>query len=126
MKQLVDAPLTNNELSFIRELIQTSQLRRLYDPGLPRVEELRDLGNALTYLVEKLRALLGETVRLYLGDILDRIRNPEVKIKWNRRNNNCQVFCDSLISKAQFGPLVDPNAGLGDPLHLPYELRLST
>ncbi|KAK7619197.1 hypothetical protein IWX50DRAFT_233073 [Phyllosticta citricarpa] len=112
MKQVVGWPFakasrSKDEHRFIREFVRASQLERLDDPSLSKAEQQRSLEQVLDYLVDQLEELLEERLDFYMGDLAMRLAHPQTPILWDARHNNCQKFCDSLISERAFLPLVN-------------------
>ncbi|KAK8227061.1 hypothetical protein HDK90DRAFT_494035 [Phyllosticta capitalensis] len=112
MKQVVGWPFARasesaRERRFIRDLVQASKLERLYDPSLSRAERQQNLDGVLGFLLDQLKTILQDRLQLYLKDLALRLAHPEVRIRWDATRNNCQNFCDSLLSQRRFQSLVD-------------------
>ncbi|KAF8459251.1 hypothetical protein BDZ91DRAFT_851991 [Kalaharituber pfeilii] len=70
----------------------------------------RKLEESTRKIVEKLRNLLDSRVKVHLNLISQKLFNPEIKLRWSYRTNNCQNFCDNLLDWSEFGPLVAPSS----------------
>ena len=84
----------------------------------------RNLLNAvLEPIMARLRTLMEPRVGIMLGSITQRLLDPGVKLRWDKKTNNCQNFCDNLIDYQIYGGLVPDSSatkqlGLHHPLYL--------
>jgi hypothetical protein len=109
MKQVVGgafAGVFNPKLEedIIDSLISESKV--IPDPGLGYAVREKLLDSSIERLVSKLKDYIGSRVKIYLKSIADRLIDRSIELRWNFRTNNCQNFCDSLINRDLFGPLL--------------------
>ncbi|KAH7134603.1 hypothetical protein B0J13DRAFT_560762 [Dactylonectria estremocensis] len=119
MKQVVGAPFSgvlvqDKELEVVRDVLAACK-QPFEDPGLPASDQIKLLDSALGPALDKLKALLGKRVRLYLESISKRLLDPDTKLTWSATGNNCQAFCNSIIDRNLFEPLVNGTMYKEDP-----------
>ncbi|KAH6651227.1 hypothetical protein F5144DRAFT_589499 [Chaetomium tenue] len=110
MKQVVGGAFCNffdpaSEDTLIDMFLAESE--RVENEGL----SVADKGKLMDGAVERLMPSLKKYLVLRVEDVIDSLvsRLLEVDLKWHPENNNCQSFCDGLIDRALFGPLVSPD-----------------
>ncbi len=54
----------------------------------------------------KLHDLMDGRVARMFGSVVGRLLDPGVKLRWDRQDNNCQMFCDALIDYSLYRGLV--------------------
>ncbi|KAH8591655.1 hypothetical protein B0O99DRAFT_267996 [Bisporella sp. PMI_857] len=73
-------------------------------------------------IVDKLKTHMQTRVDVMLQSISQRLLDTKVNLHWNRRTNNCQMFCDNLVDYSLYGNLLAPDTvselGTGEPLYL--------
>ncbi|KAJ4124157.1 hypothetical protein NW768_009511 [Fusarium equiseti] len=113
MKQIIGVPFSgghtlpnDQELSVVRDLLTACE-QPFDDPGLSTSDQLKVLNSALESVLDKLKDLLGSRLKVYLSSIAERLLDKNIKLAWSATSNNCQTFCNSLIDKTIFGPLVN-------------------
>ena len=80
------------------------------------------MNSVVEQIMERLVTLMKSRVDIMLESITQRLLDTNVKLHWDKKTNNCQKFCDSLINYQVYGSLIpDPSEtrllGL-DPLYL--------
>ncbi|KAK4248896.1 hypothetical protein C7999DRAFT_13172 [Corynascus novoguineensis] len=68
----------------------------------------RKLEQAAERLVVEAQPLLEPRIRYYLDLVATRIMDPDFRLNWDFMDNNCQKFCDGLLSYNVFGRVFDP------------------
>ena len=116
MKQVVGGAFSGTfdlqlEGEIVNALIIESQ--KTPDPGLRVSVRAKRLDASIDRLVKMLRQYIGSRVEIYLNSIASRLVDPETKLQWNNRTNNCQMFCDSILDYDLFGSLLAPPRKLG-------------
>ncbi|KAG7285969.1 hypothetical protein NEMBOFW57_008265 [Staphylotrichum longicolle] len=66
----------------------------------------------------KLHDLMDGRVARMLGSVVERLLDPGVKLRWDRQDNNCQMFCDALIDSSLYRGLVPTTRVEGIPPYL--------
>ncbi|KAI9868519.1 MAG: hypothetical protein M1813_005963 [Trichoglossum hirsutum] len=122
MKQVVGGAFceflnTDLEREIISDLISESQ-RDFEDPGLPTDKLASLMEGALERLFVKVKLLLVSRVDKLLNILVSRLLDPSTELHWDRRTNNCQNFCDALISTDLLGSLIAPSTPDAEPLYL--------
>jgi hypothetical protein len=94
------------EEHIIDRFIQESE--QILDQGISSVVDKTTLMNRR---VERLMLHLQKYLLPRVEPVLDSLvsRLLQVELKWNPQSNNCQIFCDGLIDRTQFGPLLSPD-----------------
>ncbi|KAL1624370.1 hypothetical protein SLS56_007839 [Neofusicoccum ribis] len=124
LKQVVGTPFTglsdqDEEREILKLLVEASTKGWFAHPAYSAMEQRSLLNEALSPLLGAVKELMESRVQSYLDFLSERLLSPDTKLRWNRRNNNCQNFCDALLSK---GPLVslfpETDTGQPDPLYL--------
>ncbi|KAI9933669.1 hypothetical protein MW887_008142 [Aspergillus wentii] len=120
MKQVVGGPFTGvtsrstetaEEKAIIQLLVEASK-KQIDDPGLSAADKKGMLDSALDPVMKSLKSLLQIRVRIYLSSIAARLIDPTLTtLTWSATSNNCQSFCNSLIDKELFEPLVSNHKG---------------
>ncbi|KAK0722628.1 hypothetical protein B0T26DRAFT_228208 [Lasiosphaeria miniovina] len=64
---------------------------------------------AVSPTLENLRLLMHSRVRLMLSSIARKLLDDTVDLKWDRRHNNCQNFCDNMIDYSVYGAFLAPS-----------------
>ena len=110
MKQVVGCPFTGKldqalETRIINGLLSATK-RKFDAPGITR-EERRKAMNLEARMAE-IKELIGPRLAIYLNSIASRLLEADTKLKWSPFTNNCQNFCDALIDRSLFAPLVKP------------------
>ncbi|CAM1505284.1 Fc.00g109210.m01.CDS01 [Cosmosporella sp. VM-42] len=111
MKQVAEVPFSHvlpldAELAIVEDLLEATRLP-FDDPGLPTSDQRSLLDSALQPVLEKVKSLLRSRVKVYLESITQHLLFPFIKLKWSATRNNCQTFCNSIISSFLFEPLVN-------------------
>ena len=88
------------------------------DPRAPKAQQVERLDRILDRILEKVRALLGGRVNSYLDVFARRLFDPRTKLRWNLLANNCQDFCDNLLSTTRFSSLFHQSSLEPQPLYL--------
>jgi hypothetical protein len=114
MKQVVGAPFSGIldqqlEHEIISGLVTASK-RSFNFSGVGVSEERKMMDECLDSALSKIEALIGSRVRVYLRSIVSSILDPGTNLRWSATDNNCQDFCDALISLDTFGPLLSPTS----------------
>lgn len=114
IKQVIGSPFTDaaeceKERDFIKQVVKAS--KTFWDPGIPRPERQRLLDCLLDELIHPLQHMLHDRLAWYIEDLAEKLTDRKFKIKWSKRKNNCQVFCDNLISVQKFGALFPRSKG---------------
>ncbi|ERF76414.1 hypothetical protein EPUS_06972 [Endocarpon pusillum Z07020] len=94
------------EDEIIDALIEASH--QIVDPGLGAAVAAAILEECLQILMAKLKEYLGPRISLYLASLAKRLVDVAVPLRWDFHTNNCQNFCDNLLDKELFLPLVAP------------------
>ncbi|KAL2143634.1 hypothetical protein VTI28DRAFT_10141 [Corynascus sepedonium] len=68
----------------------------------------RKLEQAAERLVVEAQPLLEPRIRYYLDLVATRLMDPDFPLHWDFMDNNCQKFCDGLLSYNVFGRVFDP------------------
>ncbi|KAK3389152.1 hypothetical protein B0H63DRAFT_499379 [Podospora didyma] len=63
----------------------------------------------LSPTLENLRQLMQSRIRLMLSTITRKLLDDTVDLKWDRRHNNCQKFCDNMIDYSVYGAFIAPS-----------------
>lgn len=71
---------------------------------------------SVSRLLEELQEYLGPRVSTYIDAIASRLADPSVDLCWDRISNACPAFCDRLIDRDMFGPLLSQSTT--SPLYL--------
>ncbi|KAK3901860.1 hypothetical protein C8A05DRAFT_34439 [Staphylotrichum tortipilum] len=69
-------------------------------------EQRRRWEEVLGPIEPKLHDLMDGWVARMLGSVVGRLLNPDVKLRRDRQDNNCQMFCDALIDYSLYRSLV--------------------
>ena len=96
-----------------REIITglvTASKRRLDDPGLHASEQRKLMDESLDWLLSKIKVLINSRVKIYLRSVASSLLDPATNLHWSATKNNCQNFCDALVSLDTFGALVSPTS----------------
>ncbi len=64
---------------------------------------------------QKLHDLMDSRVASMLGSVVGKLLDPEVKVGWDRENNNCQMFCDALIDYSLYRGLIPDKSSVSLP-----------
>lgn len=111
MKQVVGGAFSG----FLNEQLEDEILDALIeassqsaDPGLGAAFTAALFEESLQLLMGKFKKYLEPRITIYLSSVTNRLLDPTVPLRWDFRTNNCQNFCDSLLSKELFLPLVAP------------------
>ncbi|KAF5021924.1 hypothetical protein F66182_6027 [Fusarium sp. NRRL 66182] len=78
----------------------------LAEDGMSFAEQEAVLEQSTRRLLLHVKEYLASRVQAYISSITVRLLNPEVQLRWHYRANNCQAFCDKLIDRDLFGPLL--------------------
>jgi uncharacterized membrane protein YgcG len=81
------------------------------------LERKRAWNAVLIPIISNLRLLNGSRVETLLRSITQRLLDSSIDLKWDRRTNNCQMFCDNLIDHELYGSLVS-NPGKTERLYM--------
>jgi hypothetical protein len=108
MKQIVGGAFcglfdTRRENEIIDLLVEESL--QLVDEGVTEDQKSNMLDQSVDRLLKEIRAYLSPRIETYISNITKRLLDPDVKLRWNFRSNNCQNFCDNLIDRDLFGSL---------------------
>jgi hypothetical protein len=127
MKQVVGVPFSgilddeSLEDRIVEDVVAASRLP-FDDPGLTGADQRSLLESAIRPLLAKLQALIGTRVKAYLESISNRLLDPNTKLSWSLTGNNCQTFCNTLLSTELFRPLLNGpekwTSSSGEPLYL--------
>jgi hypothetical protein len=114
MKQVVGAAFSglldqDLECGIISGLVTASK-RSFDDPGLHASEQRKLLDESLDWLLPKIKVLIDSRVRVYLRNIASSLLDAGTNLHWSATKNNCQSFCDALVSIDKFGALVPPTS----------------
>lgn len=119
MKQVVGAPFSGllpqgPEIDMVYEILMASQS----DPKMNRIPQ-----SALKRVLKKTKVILQSRVTVYLDSITERLLSSEICVAWDALKNNCNTFCNSLVSRSIFEPLVHgpktlQNLKESEPLYL--------
>lgn len=106
MKQVVGIPFTGTlapdaEVEIIDELLAASRV------PFDEPDQQILLTDLLKPVLEKLKILIGSRVKIYLQSIAARLLDRTTKLAWSATSNNCQDFCDALIDRQLFEPLIN-------------------
>jgi hypothetical protein len=97
-------------------------------PTRSRVWFERKMEQAVERLALKVRPLLEPRINYYLGLVAAKLMDPSFCLSWDFSDNNCQNFCDGLLSYDVFGrvfePLDKPSDPSGDNSSVPRPLYL--
>ena len=87
-------------------------------PEHKRIRQL--LTEQVERIMRRLNTLMGARVNQTLEGITEKLLDPTVDLKWNKKTNNCQILCDNLIDHKLYGGLVAPTPTDDDsePLYL--------
>ncbi|KAF8536092.1 hypothetical protein BDD12DRAFT_852532 [Trichophaea hybrida] len=112
MKQIVGGAFAGYfdrqlEYEIIRDLVTESQVCNI-NPRKELEHGENKIMSAATRIVTKIRQLLEGKVQFYLSSITHRLFDPQTKLQWKRRSNNCQNFCNALLDWPTFGSLFPP------------------
>jgi len=105
------------EQEIISDLISESQ-QDFDDPGLPIDQQKSLMEGALSRLYSKVELLLSSRVERILKILVLRLLDPDTDLHWDQQTNNCQNFCDALISSDTLGPLLATSKSDMEPLYL--------
>ncbi|KAJ4141749.1 hypothetical protein NW768_000966 [Fusarium equiseti] len=84
----------------------------------PRGRSLR-IEKSMNLLFAKVQTYLSPRVEEYVDRIVQRLLDPSIALRWDRKKNSCQTLCDKLIDTETFGPLLAPqNDSDPSPLYL--------
>lgn len=97
------------EHEIISGLVSASK-RRFDDPGLHTSEQRKLVDESLDWLLSKIKVLIASRVDVYLRSIASSLLDPATNLHWSATKNNCQDFCDALVSLDTFGALVSPTS----------------
>ncbi|KAK3326732.1 hypothetical protein B0H66DRAFT_449385, partial [Apodospora peruviana] len=67
--------------------------------------------STLAPILANLHALMDDRVNVLLPSITQRLLDRNIPLKWNRRTNNCQNFCDNMIDYPLYGSFLSSSAG---------------
>ena len=80
------------------------------------------LNSVLEPIMERLITLMKPRVDIMLRSITERLLDTRVKLHWDKKTNNCQNFCDSLINYQIYGGLTSYSSEIKltglDPLYV--------
>jgi len=110
MKQVVGGAFSGYldeklEQEIVEALVKESQAYRT-DPRKSLEYNEKVLKAAADRMMEKVRKLLECRVRIYLGTIANKLFDESVDLRWDKKSNNCQNFCESIIDYETFSSLV--------------------
>ncbi|KAJ6443354.1 L-2,4-diaminobutyrate decarboxylase [Purpureocillium lavendulum] len=120
MKQVVGLPFSGllpheAELDIVKDLLDASA--PLADKSSH--SEKDPAGSRVQLALEKLKVLIRSRVALYLRHIADVLFDPSVHLTWHPTQNSCQTFCNKIINRSLFKPLVRGHAeDKSQPLYL--------
>ncbi|KAF4982513.1 hypothetical protein FZEAL_1884, partial [Fusarium zealandicum] len=114
MKQVVGVPFSGSldhekELEIVQDIL-TACKQPFDDSGLPASDQIKLLNSVLDPAMGKLKLLLGSRLKIYLGSIANRLLDENVKLAWSATDNNCQMFCGSLLDRSLFEPFLNGEA----------------
>jgi hypothetical protein len=92
------------EEQIVGELIDESQRR--IEEGFSVQEQKRIENAAADRITVLLKELTSRHVDLYLESLCARLLDSTVQLRWDRKTNNCQNFCDAMIDQKLLGPLI--------------------
>ncbi|KAH7128561.1 hypothetical protein B0J11DRAFT_567153 [Dendryphion nanum] len=72
-------------------------------------------------IIESLRTLMQNRVDTMLTSVTNKLLDPSVNLKWNKRTNNCQDFCSSILDYQLYGSFLarkSPKTHCTEPLYL--------
>ncbi|KAH7312487.1 hypothetical protein B0I35DRAFT_480940 [Stachybotrys elegans] len=98
-----------------------NESRDLADGVAATVEVSHPLNESTSRLMVRLKRYLSSRIEAYLSSIASRLLDSKVDLCWHPKLNDCQTFCESLIDRQVFGPLVaspDPSTTYPAPLYL--------
>ena len=106
----------------IIELVISGSQKNLDDEDESPRNNKKLLNSVLEPIIERLTTLMRSRVEIILQSITQRLLDTSIKLHWDRKTNNCQTFCDSLIDYRIYGGLTSNSSetkplGL-DPLYL--------
>jgi hypothetical protein len=107
MKQVVGGAFCSLFESAIEDQIIDmfiAESERVKDEGMSVTEKSKLMDCAVERLMPRLRKYLASRAEDVIGSLVSRLL--EVDLGWNPRSNNCQIFCDNLVDRTLFGPLV--------------------
>ncbi|KAK2747976.1 hypothetical protein FQN57_001567 [Myotisia sp. PD_48] len=61
---------------------------------------------SVAIITGKLREYLSPYTEFYLASLVDRLLDTKLPLNWNFETNDCYDFCDRLINRTLFGPLI--------------------
>ena len=82
-------------------------------PTRPRAWFERRLEQAVERLILQVQPLLEPRVSYYLDLVTTKLMDPDFRLSWDFLDNNCQKFCDGLLSYDIFGPIFDATGSPG-------------
>jgi hypothetical protein len=122
MKQVVGGAFSGYlneslEQETVDALVEESKAYRT-DPRKSLEYNERVLRAITDRILAKVRKLLESRVRFCLGTIVNKLFDESVTLRWDKKTNNCQKFCESIIDYEVFSSLVstrDQDAGVAIP-----------
>jgi hypothetical protein len=79
-----------------------------YNEGLLRA--------AADRILKKVRKFLESRARYYLGTITDKLFDESVDLQWDKKSNNCQKLCESIIDYGAFSSIICNRAYDGETI----------
>ena len=120
MKQVVSGAFTgffepSLEDEVVRLLVHHSHPRHEETDGLDITDQEASLGRSADVLLKAVKTLIAPRLAIYLDSIVKKLVDPVIALRWDKKSNNCQTFCDTLIDTRRFGRLIHSSDGPRQP-----------
>jgi hypothetical protein len=111
MKQVVGGLFSGLDTDFRQQdivcrLVEVTRSIRITNSSRQRELQLQRAAEQMTTTI---KTAYDIGVRNFLGVIVDRLLDRNLKLRFGFKRNNCQFFCENLLDKTPFQNLVDPS-----------------